>query len=85
MCVDIHAFEKALAQIQERVKAEWTMYKWYLLHKKDVLCQSKGKKLSIKKNAVLIENNYNPPHRSENEKTHADLRQLPEKQHVHCC
>ena len=41
MSTVIHAFEKALVQIQERVKADWTTYERYLLHKKAFLSHSK--------------------------------------------
>ena len=61
MCVPwqyINNFEKALMQIQERVKKDWSMYKRFLLHKKAFLNYSQHKRLSNEETAVLIENDY---------------------------
>ena len=43
ICTTINQFEKALVQAQERIKADWKVYKAYLEHKKAHEDFKKGK------------------------------------------
>ena len=74
VCTDIHAFEKALVQIQERVKADWVTYDKHLLHKKAFLKHVHHEKLSNEELAVLLEHDYNPP-----------FQQIQPKRHMLIC
>jgi len=61
VCTNIHSFEKALVQIQERVKKDWSTYEKYLLHKKAFRNYTQNNRLSNEETAVLVEHDHNPP------------------------
>lgn len=61
VCTNIHSFEKALVQIQDRVKKDWSTYEKHLLHKKAFQNYTQNNRLSNEETAVLVEHDYNPP------------------------
>ena len=61
VCTDINNFEKALVQIQERVKKDWSTYEKFPLHKKAFINYTHHKRLLNEETAVLVEHDYNPP------------------------
>ena len=70
VCTDIHQFEKALVQVQERVKADWATVDRFLLHKKAYDTFHRGKKMSNEETAVFVENDYSPPSKDVHPKRH---------------
>ena len=61
VCTNIHSFEKALVQIQDRVKKDWSTYEKHLLHKKAFQNYTQNNRLSNEETGVLVEHDYNPP------------------------
>ena len=70
ICSNINQFEKALVQVQERVKVDWKVYEKYMDHKKAHEDSKKGKKLENEQIALLQEHQYNPPSKVEKPKRH---------------
>jgi hypothetical protein len=60
ICTNINHFEKALVQVQERVKTDWKVYEKYMDHKKAYKDSKKGKKLENDQIALLQEHQHNP-------------------------
>jgi len=70
ICTNINQFEKALVQIQERVKVDWKVYEKYMDHKKAYEDSQSRKKLEKDQLALLQEYQYNPPSKTEKPKRH---------------
>ena len=61
VCTDIHHFDKALTQVEERIKADWTKYEQYEKHREAHLKHKRGIPMTTEEAGILEQHSYLPP------------------------
>lgn len=70
VCTDIGDFEKALAQVEQRVKADWKQYEEFLKHQKAHTKYQNREALDVEEISVLEQFHFLPPSRVIKPKRH---------------